>query len=227
MKIIADSRDREAWLAARRELFGSSDCADLLRAGYVDKKLSDAEVAAAGNTAYKLVIMRKAGMAEEFQGNETTEMGKDFEPSFVNMAKRKWGWNMVPFGMLVQDRVCPRLGATPDFIVDSPWGRGLVQTKLTTAQAQEDCKPQKNGDPSTATYANGPPSYYLVQKQAELAVMDLEWNSLLVLHCANGQFKGRLYPVRRHDGVIERIRYEATRAWELVERLKNGEHVEL
>ncbi len=102
MRIIADSRDKAAWLAARRELFGSSDCADLLRAGYVDKKITGyMEYESALNTAYKLVIMRKAGLAEEFQGNETTEMGNDFEPGFVNMAKRKWGWNIVPFGMLV------------------------------------------------------------------------------------------------------------------------------
>lgn len=209
--------------------------ADIMLEGYVDAKLvakSRARTAAPGvmdeidavrAANRNQVIMRKAGLAEEWVGNETSAVGSDFEPGFVNLARRKWGWTLAPYGALVYDAQCARLACTPDFYVDSPWGRGLCQTKITTAQAEEDCKTLRDGSPSTATYAQGVPTRYLLQKQAELACTGLAWNALLVLHCSGGEFKGRLYPVQRHEGVIARLRLEAMSAWQDVERLRRGE----
>lgn len=213
------------WYAARKELFGSSEVADLLRAGYIDTKLhrTEAAQAAAYEANRNMVLMRKAGLAEDWPGSETTDVGNDFEPGFIALAKRKWGMVLVPCQELLIDSECPRLGCTPDFYVDTPWGRALVQSKMTTAQAQEDCKAGKNGEPSQATYASGPPLRYCLQKMAEMTVTGFEWNALLVLHCANGAFKGRLYPVRRNEAVVRRIRAEARRAWEEVEALRAGE----
>lgn len=213
------------WHAARRELFGASEVADLLRAGYIDTKLhrTDAEQATARETQRSLVIQRKVGVAEDWPGNETTDVGNDFEPGFINHARRRWGMVLVPYGELLIDSECRRLGCTPDFYTDTPWGRALVQCKMTTSQAQEDCKTKKDGSPSEATYASGPPTRYLIQKQGELAVTALGWNALLVMHCAGGAFKGRLYPVQRHEGLIRRIRDEVARAWLEVEALRRGE----
>lgn len=212
------------WFAARREFIGGSEVSDVMGYGYIDerKHRTEAEQKAARVEARNLVLMRKAGLAEEWEGNETSKVGQDFEPGFVNMAKRKWGWTLIPYGELVYDRVCSRLACTPDFYVDAPWGRGLVQTKMTTAQAQEDCKPKKDGTPSAATYADGPPLRYTLQKQAELACTGLEWNCLLVLHCAGGEFKLRPYVIQRHPGAIARIRAEVNRAWDDVEKLRRG-----
>jgi hypothetical protein len=107
-------------------------------------------------------------------------------------------------------------------LLRAPWGLTVVQTKDTTAAAQEDCRPRRDGSPSEAAYASGPPLYYTLQVQAELACMGLEWGALLVLHAAQGAKKLRAYPVRRHDGAIKRIRDEAVLTMLDVERLKQG-----
>lgn len=212
------------WFAARREFIGGSEVSDVMGYGYIDerKHRTEAEQKAARVEARNLVLMRKAGLAEEWEGNETSKVGQDFEPGFINMAKRKWGWNLVPYGELVYDRVCSRLACTPDFYVDAPWGRGLVQTKFSGTQAQDDCRPKADGSPSTATYADGPPTRYVLQMQAEMACTGLAWNVLMVLHASGGQFKGKLYPVQRHDGVVAAIRRHVAAAWADVERLRAG-----
>lgn len=175
------------------------------------------------NTRAQLVML-KAGLALPWEGNETTETGQALEDSgfFQLRARQKWGWQMRPCGLLIEDPVCPQLAATPDFLMDTPWGSAVVQTKGTTSQAQEDTKAKKNGQPSEATYANGIPFYYQLQIQAELAVTGLQWGALLVLHAASGMFKLRSYPVRRHDLVIARLRAEAPKVIAEAEALKAG-----
>lgn len=214
------------WIAARREFIGGSEIADIMLQGYIDTKLHKTAAAqeAARVTARHQVIMRKAGLAEEWTGNETSHVGSDFEPGFVNLARRKWGWELKTWGSLVYDKLQPRLACTPDFYVDSPWGRGLVQCKMSTASAAEDCKPKKDGSPSEATYADGPPLRYVLQCQAEMACTGLGWATLLVLHAANGQFKLAPYCLRRHDGVVLAIRRAVATAWVQVELMRSGRH---
>ena len=207
-KVIADSSDRPTWLAARQNYVGSSDVAAMLgESKYMDRAQ---------------LIMLKAGLAEPFQGNETTRHGMYMEPYFIGAARGEFGWVLEPYGLLVEDRECPALAATPDFVARTPWGLALVQTKFVTSQAQEDVKPRRDGKPSEAAFANGAPLYYQLQQQAELACTGLEWNALLVLHAAGAGFKLRSYLTRRHAGVVSRLRAEATRLMADVEALKAG-----
>lgn len=169
------------------------------------------------------LVMLKAGLAEPFAGNETTRHGQYLEEGYFPIAaKREFGWDLEPFGKLVEDEFCPFLAATPDFIMTTPYGRALVQTKSATSQAAEDCKARKDGKPSEAAYANGAPLYYVLQQQAELACTGLEWSSLLVFHAAGGSFKLRSYVTRRHEGVIARLRAEAPRLMADAIALKSG-----
>jgi predicted phage-related endonuclease len=209
MRIVADSADRTAWLAARQNYVCSSEVAAMLG----ESKYQDRAA----------LVMLKAGLAEPFTGNETTRHGQYLEEGYFPIAaKREFGWVLEPFGKLVEDAVCPQLAATPDFIMTTPYGRALVQTKSATSQAAEDCKPRRDGTPSEATYANGAPLYYVLQQQAELACTGLEWSSLLVFHAAGGGFKLRSYVTRRHEAVIARIRAEAPKVMAEAECLKAG-----
>lgn len=211
-EVVADSAHREAWLAARMNFVCSSECAGMLGESKYQDRAS--------------LVMAKAGLSDPWLGSETTRHGQYLEESYFPLAAlREFGWKLEPFGLLVRDSVCPQLAATPDFIMTTPYGRALVQTKATTSQAAEDCKPRKNGAPSEAAYANGAPLFYILQQQAELACTGLEWSALLVLHAAGAGFKLRSYVTRRHEAVIARIRAEAPRVMADAMTLKAGQIV--
>lgn len=202
------SDNRDEWLAARRNYLCSSEVAGALGQA---EWLTRAQV-----------VMNKAGFGDEWSGNEQTEMGNELEPAIARIAERRWGWRMTRWAELVVDAHCPYLAATPDYLVATPWGNGCVQIKLTTCQAQEDCRPRKNGEPSTAAYAGGPPIYHQLQQTAELAVMGLEWSALLVLHTCAPHFKLRAYALRRNELAIAKIRRTAEEVMLEVEALKAG-----
>jgi predicted phage-related endonuclease len=212
--MLVHSSDRDAWLAARRELITGSDVARLLCEGY-----AKTEAEKAGQRGQ--LIMEKAGLAEEWEGDERTELAGMLEEAVIGIARKRFGWDIRPHGALVVDSVCTRLGATPDSIVKSPWGDATVNVKISSAQPPEDCKPRKDGSPSTAAYANGVPLYYQLQLQAEMAVLGLQHSALLVLHHGNG-LKLRSYYVARHEGVIARIRREVDKVWREIEALREG-----
>lgn len=170
------------------------------------------------------LVMLKAGLVEPWKGNESSRIGQLMEEHlFAPMAKELLGWELEPCGQLIEDALCASLAATPDFFVRTPYGLAVVQTKDTTASAQEDCKPRRDGSASEAAYANGPPLYYALQLQAELACTGLEWGALLVLHAANGGKKLRAYATRRHEAVIARLRAEAPKVLADAMTLKAGQ----
>lgn len=216
MRVICDSRDRDRWLAERMSRVCGSEVASMLCEGYASKNEDKAQQRGQ-------LVMLKAGLAEPWKGNESSRIGQLMEQYlFAPMARELLNWTLEPFGMLVEDEACPSLAATPDFLIHLPWGTGVVQTKDSSAGAQEDCRPRRDGTPSEATYVNGPPLYYVLQVQAELACTGLEWGALLVLHTAGGGKKLRPYCIRRHEGVISRLRAEAPKVLADAAALKAG-----
>lgn len=197
---------REEWLAERRKFCTASDVAALL-----------------DESPYKTraqLIMEKIGLADEFKGNESTELGMAFEGGVFDVARSRWGWNVLPNGLALSvDRVCPRLAATPDAAMVTPWGHAIIQVKWTTCRATEDCEPfTKKGKPSEAAYLNGAPIHHQIQCQAEMACTNAVGAVLLVVHTAPPNMKLRPYFVPRHDGAITRIRREVVRFWEDIEK---------
>ena len=200
--------DRAEWLEQRKSFVTASDVAAML-------DLSPHKDRA-------LLMLEKLGLADEFTGNESTELGMEFEAGVFNIARKRWGWGVRPNGFaLAVDDVCPRLAATPDAFVDTPWGLAIIQVKWTTCTAQEDCQPfTKNGNPSKAAYLNGAPLHHQIQCQTEIACANAVCGVLLVVHTAPPRMKLRPYFVARHEGVIAKIRSECTRFWDELEASK-------
>jgi hypothetical protein len=200
--------DRPRWLDARLLYLTASDAAIALEVSrYRDRQG---------------LLEEKAGLRESsYEHNEQQELGLLLEPTIARVAMARWGWNLVFCGELIVDSACPTLASTPDYLMDTPWGLGVVQVKTTTAKAQEDINPTlKDGSPSTAMFAKGPPLDYVLQVQAEMACVGARLGCLLVGHfCAPG-FKVRAYPVLRHDVAVDRIRTASVAFMRDVNRLK-------
>jgi len=203
---VINSQDRTTWLAARMESVGGSEIAAVL-----------------GESKYETreqLAMTKAGLAEPFSGNEATELGNEMEPTIAAIAAKRWGWQLTRDGFYRQDTVCPRLSATPDYTMPTPYGMACVQIKFTSCQPPEMCKPRKDGSPSTAAFAGGPPIAMQLQMQSEMCVTGYEHGALLVLHLVPMTL--RPYFIPRHDAVIRRMRREVALFWDEVEALRAG-----
>jgi hypothetical protein len=210
MKIVADSRNREAWLAARMRYVCGSEVSAMM-----DVSRGDYDRAA--------LVMAKAGLSDPWKGNETSRHGQYLEVDYYPRAARgEFGWALEHHGMLVEDSECCALASTPDYTMQTPYGLAVIQAKFTTAQAAEDCKPRKDGSPSEAAYAHGLPIYYALQLQAEMACLGAQMGALLVLHASGGALKLRSYPCMRHEGAIARIREEAPKVLADARALKAG-----
>lgn len=203
---ICHSDDRERWLAERMAGVGGSDIAAVLGE---DK-----------HRTREQARMEKAGLADPFAGNEATELGHAMEPTVATIARARWGWQLERYGWLIRDHVCCELIVTPDYVMPTPYGPATVQIKFSSCQATEDCRPRKDGSPSTAEYAGGPPLRLQLQIQAELAALGWQHGVLLVLHLQ--PMKLRAYYVPRHDGAIARIRSDVPVFMREVRALKEG-----
>lgn len=189
--------DEPAWLEARLDyLTGSNTAVALDVSKYRTRGL--------------LLLEQSGRAASAFVGNEQTELGNDLEEVIARIAVRRYGWDLVLCGELLVDSQCTDLGCTPDYLMDTPWGLAVVQVKATTSKAQEDVNPVlKDGSPSTAAYAFGPPLDYQLQVQTEMAVTGARLGCLLVGHFGPPGFKVRAYPILRSEIAIARIRAEA------------------
>lgn len=188
--------NRAEWLEERRKYITASDCGALM--GVSDYKSRDQ------------LRMEKAGLGDEFQGSELTDLALDLEPFVAEQARRRWGWNMTPHGVLTVDPKCQHLAATPDFLCDGPFATFNVQVKVTMVKPYETVK----------KYGNAPPLHYLYQVQAELACLGLEYGCLLVLHTA--PLCLRSYPIKANHVLQQKIRKEASKLMLEVEALKAG-----
>ncbi len=188
MKICHQS-DREAWLAARKAYCTASEV-----------------VVAMGKSKYQTreeLVLSKLGLWQREQmDDESRDLGLMLEDALAALVRKRWGWPLVPFGWLVEDSMCKALAATPDCTMLTPFGPAVVDLKVTSAQAQEQCKPG-----STAKFANGCPEDFALQLQCQMACLGREYKygAVLVLHCAGG-FRMRSYCVRRSESVINEIR---------------------
>jgi hypothetical protein len=162
--------------------------------------------------------MEKIGLADDWTGDENSDICLALEPCVLGIASSRWGWKLHHNTELHGDVACARLAATPDAWMVAPWGRCVVQVKVAQSAAMEDCKPfTAKGAPSTAAYLYGPPIYTKLQVQAEMAVMECDHAVVLTLHRA-GPLKLRAYYVPRHEAVIARIRIEVTKFWDEIEK---------
>lgn len=192
-------RDREHWLAARQGYVCSSDVSAMLEKS--EYKTRDQ------------LRMEKAGLAQESFSAETLEkfeLALELEPFIAHMAKKRFGWDLVPHGYLVNDADCASLAATPDFMLATPWGPAPVNVKTYMSKPFEQVK-KHNGQL---------PLDYQLQAQGEMAVMGSPCHAMLVLHLT--PLCLRAYGTLRHEPVIARIRREAGAFMNEVVQLREG-----
>lgn len=194
--LIVSSKDREAWLAARRQYCTASDVAAMLQISEYKSR--------------EQLKLEKLGLADEQPPTEVMDLALELEPFIIAQARKKWGWNVEQHGVLTVDVECGYLAATPDAIVHSPWADAVCQVKAT-----------RIGEGFTAKkYGGEVPLHWQLQVQCELACTGLSHGCLLALHLA--PLALRAYYVPRHDGVIAKIRSEATAFMKQVEEMRRA-----
>lgn len=217
MRKIIHSSDREAWLAARDDMFCASEIAQLLGEGY-----AKTEAEKAGQRG---VCITAKALRERFPQEESLQIAGKLESFALGLARELWWPTLTLDGWLYQDASQASLGATPDarVIGECDTTLAVVDCKISSTKAQEDIKPKKDGSPSEAAFANGCPLYYAIQLQSQMAVTGAAEGWLVVLHTAYPPgLKLRRYHVPRHEGVIARIRREVHSGWLEVESIRTG-----
>lgn len=172
------ARDREEWLVNRTKGIGASEVASILG---VDKFRSAFQVWA-----------EKTGNAppEDLSGNEAVEFGCRLERPIAEAYAARTGRTveMWPQFQIAVHAYYPWLRCTPDATqLCESLGPGLVQIKTTHAF-------------NAAEWEDGPPLAYQVQVQAEMAVMNSKFCTLV---CLVGGQKLRYHDVMRNDKFIE------------------------
>jgi hypothetical protein len=112
-RIVADSRDRVAWLRARARGITATDVAGLT---------SDGSIARAADA--------KLGAGPRFAGNAYTDHGRRREPEIAAWVAATHG--IMPSSALFRAEVEPRHLATPDGIMQDPTGRVTLAEIKTT-----------------------------------------------------------------------------------------------
>jgi predicted phage-related endonuclease len=198
---------REEWLEQRKKFITASDVAALL-----------------SESPYKTpehLRMEKLGLADDFAGDESTDLALGLEPWVLEQANKKFGWRTRHNTELVLDKVCSRLAATPDATMETPYGLAVVQVKVTRSAAQEDCRAvTKGGKPSSAAFLTGAPLHYQLQVLTEMMCTGTRLGCVLALHTT--PLKLRAYPVQYNELAAARIRRETIRFWAEIEAFKKG-----
>jgi putative phage-type endonuclease len=191
------STEHEAWLEQRKRYLTASDVAAVL-----------------GENPYctrEQVIAEKCGLARDEPDHDARvrmALGTHLEDGIAETAREVFGWDLQKHGQLTADLVEPRLAATPDYFMATPWGHVNIQVKMTRAYHRG-----KSG-----WGVKGPPLHYQIQVQAEMACTMTSHSVLLVCHA--GELSLRSYYVPRHEATIARIRAEVAKAWKEIEAWK-------
>lgn len=211
MRLLADSKDREAWLAARAMLVTASDVARMLCVGYAKTETEREQ--------QRAILRTEKAFGAVDVAHEHMTVARYLEPAVIAYARSELGWKVEhSTGLYVADD-CPVLGATVDGVrIDDDGAECDVEVKVTGAPSTEDCSPTGN-----AMLRDGPPTHWVVQNQAQMAVSGRPRGYILVLHHFDRKMlKVRAFRNERHDGVVARIKSEATLFWEEVEALRGG-----
>lgn len=153
---VCSSRDRKAWLAARRTGIGSSDAAAILGISPYGSALS--------------VYTEKIGAAPETSETEAMKWGRKLEPLVIAGFAEETDRGCEPNNALLRSKACPYHIATPDAMQvrrDRPMDMGILEVK-TTGFGRE-------------SWDEGLPPYVNAQVQHQLLVTGYDWGSAAVL----------------------------------------------
>lgn len=239
LNVLADSADREAWLAKRFETIGASEAWKLV-----------CEPREPGTDLRGELRMEKAGLADPFLETEPMRIGREFErPAFESFVARDLrGWGATWFGVMVGDPKCAALSATPDAILwnhpDAPGvpipldikvgGRAWSPRKDDAFRALAEAGIEHSHSTLKSLKEDAPlwemvvsmvsviPEYVQVQLQVQCAVLDAPFAMTARTQLEDSGLGQRLITVHRHNGLIERLRTEATALMDEVSQLKGA-----
>lgn len=195
-----EAHDRECayvvWQEQRKERIGCSELGCLFDANEYETR--------------ERLIGRKAGIYLEQDLGEGGKHASAAEPWVIERARAKYGWTIqrAPQTQLT-DLSCPRLGATPDAYVQTPWGIAVAQIKVASCKPYEQVK----------KYGGAPPLSYQLQVLGEMAVTGAKLGCLLVMHTMGGLHL-KAYPIARNEQAIEQIRHAVDHAWAEIEIIR-------
>jgi putative phage-type endonuclease len=136
-----DSRDRERWLAMRRQTIGASEAAAVLGVSPWSSLLA--------------LWAEKTGRAPgpDLDGEEFVFWGNELEDRIVSGYSKRTGRATVPFGLLLRSTRWPWLSATPDALVtdDPVAARHADKLKAAIANLREALA--QGCDPAQSPYA--------------------------------------------------------------------------
>lgn len=212
MRAIANSSDREAWLAARAEMLTASDVPHMLCCGW--HKSEDERV-------QQRAVLRtlKAFGGEAVEETRTMRVARYLEPAVIEYARCEMGLNITHNTTLYASDECPRLGATTDAVIVLPDGTEAdCDVKVTFGKPQDALKPG-----SAAMFADGVPTYWACQVNAQMAVSGRQKGYILALHRGDPKdMPVNLYEVPRIEALITRILEDVPVFWDEVLDIRAG-----
>lgn len=200
---VASTRDRDAWLRARRPLLGASEVASVL-----------------GLSPWSPAIetwARKTTRYEEAPDDvsEPMRIGNEIEPWLLGALERRTGCQVQPAGRLMRSRRWPWLGATLDGTIEGRAGtplahvagvRGAVEVKSAGGAFADQWQSASIGDAPALV-----PAWYLCQVDAQIAVTGAPYAVFGALLGGRG-FRFRWTIVERNEARIAEL-VERTGAW--------------
>ena len=138
------------------------------------------------------------------------QRGNDLETIFPAIVKRKRpDWKLIRAGVYLRDP-CLKLGCTPDFFIESPRGRGVLQAK--TAKGSVFASQWDAGDGQI-----DPPFWTVLQTSVEAMLSDAAFAAIAVLNCDPDKWECYVQECERNREAEEKIINAVKEFWRAVE----------
>jgi YqaJ-like recombinase protein len=193
--IVTPIENNAQWHALRRNVVGASEAGALVG---VHEYLS-----------YFALWARKSGKLPPIEDNPAMERGRRLEPVAIDLIRDRFPqWNIVVPHEHYADQQFG-VGATPDlFAHDETRGTGVIQIKSV---APSVLRRGWRGESD----AIAPPTWIGIQARMEAYLTGADWAAVAAL-VVDHEIDLHVIEVPMHRAVVETIRTEALRFWEMV-----------
>jgi putative phage-type endonuclease len=184
----------EQWQALRAKVIGASEAAALVG---VHEYLT-----------YYGLWARKAGKLPPEPDNGAMERGRLLEPVAVEVIRKRYPdmTIAVPREHYADHEFC--IGATPDLLASDERGEGVIQIKSVAPRIFRNTW---RGESDAAM----PPTWIVIQALIEAHLTGARWAAVAAL-VVDHEIDLHLIEVPLHKGIVEQIKTEALKFWEMV-----------
>ena len=194
--VITPIENREQWLALRRTVVGASEAGALV--GVHEYQ-----------TYFGLWWAKKSDKLPPVEDNPAMERGRRLEPVAIDIIRDRYPHLTITVPREHYADQQYGIGATPDLLAHDPErGEGVIQIKSV---APSVFRRAWLGDMDVAT----PPMWICIQALLEAELTGSKWCSVAALVVDHG-IDLHLIEVPPHPAIVETIKTEALRFWEMV-----------